>query len=112
MSYNSSGYNVNGVNLIQSGTSWTVFTSGRVANSTYQNTSTQRIMLVSIDVKLPAGYTVEVKCSASSPPSTSVGSYTFGADATFPLVFFVPPNFYYRVDGTNYTYVRWVEYII
>ena len=124
MPNNPNGYNVNGTDVVQSGTNYVVITPStqgiyaRSAGVNYQNDNKYRVRLVSIDIIIPinqASNYVIVYCDENPVPTVVSANYGFitGLNTlSFPLVFFVPPNFYYRVDGNAFSYNHWVEYNI
>lgn len=94
-----------------------ITSTGNTWNTTYQNTSgKRRLVIITIRVKSSLGSTEHIyyKQDASSPPTTTLhdiqGQYSYDTHAT--IVSIVPNNEYYRleiVQTTDASILSWVE---
>jgi len=71
----------------------------RSLNTIYQNTS-GKLLLVTVSLHGTSTSTVTVRCDAAATPTTVVayvGTLASGMEASIPVSFIVPVNYYYRV---------------
>jgi hypothetical protein len=85
--------------------------SGRVAGTIYQNTSTQSLI---VSVSMSGTTLLTAVCDANSNPTTVIAEQSQGISGggNVPLMFVVPPSFYYKVSGTSAATSFWTEWTI
>lgn len=86
-------------------------TGSRSVTTTFQNTTTKPIFcLVSIRIEA-LGY-FQAESDSNATPSLVIGTGTNGniAYIIIPISFVVLPGNYYRVIGSSFSLVNWIEY--